>query len=42
MGRYCLKFFSTFSSMDHFFQRSGTILAILAEGHSRNMSVKLF
>ena len=35
-------FFSIFSSGDHFVQRNRTILAILVEGHSRNISVKLF
>ena len=38
MRRCCLKGFSIFSSADHFVQRSGTILAILVEGHPRNMS----
>ena len=37
-----LKGFSIFSSGDHFIQKSGTILAILAEGHPKNISVKLF
>ena len=37
-----LKGFSIFSSDGHFVQRSGTILAILVEGHPRNTSVKLF
>ena len=36
------KDFSTFSSGGHFVQLSGTILAILVEGHVRNISVKLF
>ena len=36
-----LKGFSM-SSGDHFVQRSGTIFAILVEGHSRNIPVKLF
>ena len=36
------KSFSIFSSGGHFVQWSGTILAILAEGHHRNLSVKLF
>ena len=36
------KGFSIFSSGGHFVQRSGTILAILAEGHPRNVSMKLF
>ena len=40
--RCCLKGFSIFSSGGQFVQRSGTILAILVEGHSRNISVKLF
>ena len=35
------KGFSIFSSGGHFVQRSGTILAILVEGHSRNIPVKL-
>ena len=30
------------SSGGHFIQRSGTIFAILVEGHSRNIPVKLF
>ena len=34
--------FSIFSSGDHFVQRSGTILAILVEGHLREISVKIF
>ena len=34
-------FFSIFSSGGHFVQPSGTILAILVEGHSRNIPVKL-
>ena len=34
--------FSTFSSGGHFVQWSVTILAILIEGHLRNLSVKLF
>ena len=37
-----LKGFSIYSSDGHFVQRSGTILAILVEGHPRNISVKLF
>ena len=42
-GRRCrLKGFSILSFDGHFVQRSGTILAILVEGHSRNISVKLF
>ena len=36
-----LKGFSIFSSDDHFVQRSGTILAILVEGHPKNISTKL-
>ena len=36
------KGFSIFSSGSHFVQRSGTILAILVEGHSRNIPIKLF
>ena len=35
-------FFSIFSSGGHFVHRSVTILAILVEGHPRNISVKLF
>ena len=35
-------FFSIFSSGSHFVQPSGTILAILVEGHLRNIPVKLF
>ena len=34
--------FSIFRFNGHFVQRSGTILAILEEGHPRNISVKLF
>ena len=34
--------FSIFSSGGHFVQRSGTILAILVEGHPKNISVELF
>ena len=42
-GRRCrLKGFSIFSFDGHFVQQSGTILAILVEGHPRNISVKLF
>ena len=37
-----LKGFSIFSFDGHFVQRSGTILAILVEGHPRNISMKLF
>ena len=33
--------FSIFSSDGHFVQPSGTILAILVEGHPMNISVKL-
>ena len=40
--RCCLKGFSIFSFDGHFVQRRGTILAILVEGHPRNISVKLF
>ena len=40
--RCCLKGFSIFSSAGHFVQRSGTILAILEEGHPRKNSMKLF
>ena len=36
------KGFSIFSSGGHFVQRSGTVLAILVEGHPRYISVKLF
>ena len=36
------KCFSIFSSGGHFVQCSGTILAILVEGHPRNISVELF
>ena len=36
-----LKGFSIFSSDGHFVQRSGTILAILVEGHLKNISTKL-
>ena len=35
------KVFSIFSFGGYFVQRSGTILAILVEGHPRNTSVKL-
>ena len=34
-------FFSIFSSGGHFVQSSRTILAILAKGHTGNISVKL-
>ena len=34
-------FFSIISVGGHFVQRSGTILAILTEGYSRNISMKL-
>ena len=37
-----LKGFSIFCSGGHFVQWSGTILAILVEGHLGNISVKLF
>ena len=37
-----LKGFSIFSSDGHFIQQSRTILAILVEGHPRNICVKLF
>ena len=37
-----LNVFSIFSFDGHFVQRRGTILAILVEGHPRNISVKLF
>ena len=36
------KGFSIFSSGGHFVQGSGTILAILLEGHPRNISMELF
>ena len=36
------KGFSIFSSGGHFVQWSGTILAILVEGHPRKISLKLF
>ena len=36
-----LRVFSIFSSGGHFVQWSGTILAILVEGHPKNFSVKL-
>ena len=36
------KGFSIYSPGGHFVQQSGTILAILIEGHPRNLSVKLF
>ena len=36
-----LKGFSIFSSDGHFVQQSGTILAILVEGHTKNISTKL-
>ena len=35
-----LKGFSIFSSGGHFVQLSGTIFAILVEGHSRDIPVK--
>ena len=38
--RCLLKGFSIFSFDGHFVQRSGTILAILVEGHPRNIPVK--
>ena len=34
--------FSIYSSGGHFVQHSGKILAILVEGHQRNISVNLF
>ena len=37
-----IKSFSCFSSGGHFVQWIKTILAILVEGHSRNISQKLF
>ena len=36
-----LKGFSIFSSDGHFVQPRGTILAILVEGHQKNISTKL-
>ena len=36
------KGFSIFSFGGHFVQQSRTILAVLAEGHPRNISAKLF
>ena len=36
------KGFSIFSSGSHLVQRSGTVSAILVEGHPRNLPVKLF
>ena len=36
-----LKGFSIYSSDGHFVQWSGTILAILVEGHPKNISTKL-
>ena len=35
-------FFSIFSSGSHFVQRSRTILAILVDGHPRNISVNYY
>ena len=40
--RSCLKLFSIYSPGGHFVQRSGTVSAILVEGHQRNMHVYLF
>ena len=40
--RCCLKGFSILSFDGHFVKQSGTILAILVEGHPRNISVTLF
>ena len=40
--RCSLKGFSIFSSDGHFVQRSGTIVAILLEGHPKNITIKLF
>ena len=37
-----VKFFSIFSCGGHFVQRSGTILAILGNGHLGNIYLKLF
>ena len=36
------KGFSILCSGGHFVQRSGTVLEIFVEGHSRNIPVKLF
>ena len=36
------KGFSIFSSGGHLVRRSGTVWAILVEGHPRNLPVKLF
>ena len=36
-----LKGFSIFSFDGHFVQRSGTILAVLVESHTKNISTKL-
>ena len=41
-SRCYLKIFLFFSSSGHFIQWSGTISAILEEGHPKNISVKLF
>ena len=41
-SRCCFKSFSIFSFDSHFVQRSGTILAILVKGQTRNIPVKLF
>ena len=40
--RFHLKVYSIFSSGNHFHQWSETILAVLVEGHPRNISVKFF
>ena len=40
--RCSLNGFSIFSSDGHFVQRSGTIVAILLEGHPKNISIKIF
>ena len=41
-GDVILRFISSFSSGGHLVQWSRTILAILVQGHERNISVKLF
>ena len=42
MSRCRLKVFSIFSSGGHFVQPSTTILAYFVEGHTRNISMKLY
>ena len=42
MEEMSFKGFSIFSSGCHFVQPSGTILAILVEGHWKNTSVQIF